>query len=552
MKLRKLVAFAAVCGTLLFVSCKKEGQDADQAHLKVVPVNSTYVVCINAKALVDKGGLAKFKDFSSYQLFKDDLMKNEPKRFKLVESLLSDTRKTGLNLDQIYAYGFTDTLTDSFVSAFSFKVDNAGKFKSTIKDLIEASDSGIENGIEEHDGYCTFRVAYSSVFVWDNDKAVLLSVTEDDYEDLSSFLKIDEANNITANVDFMEFFKVRKDVSAWIPMNSFFVKEELLGNIFSSNPSFAQMKDAKIELSLLFANEKVSLITKVWPESVMEEYYKKNDIMKSDFDASLLSYFPEKSYMAFKASYKVGNYYKMMVDGMKAYTDSLSMEEVEDEYGYHYSPYNYASILEIMNMLQDNRVAQIVGVFKGDFVGSLIDFEQGLVPMPQFALAANANIPTAIDTLVKYIPVEMKKQEDGKGYAISAGGFMNLYLTQKGEVLYFTNNKLALDAFLSDGYQKNLKDSQVGKDMLASNMYWYMNLNLDDYPALITMAARQGMGNNNFAMLSDILRTYSSFKATYDGKSTAEISLLLNSKDENSLKTIVKMIDKMASKNLAF
>ncbi len=555
MKLRNILAFAAVAAMLVFTSCKKKTDTPD--HLKVIPTNSAVVLSIEAEQLVDKGGLNKYKEFNIYKFLSKELAESEPEASKMMEEFLKNTRTTGLNLDQIFMYvRELKGEYSSSVAVFTFGVDNSTKFGNWLTTFVEKVKKDDEYKLEDKGEYKMFRIDYSTLFVWNSKVAIMIPASSymlEEEGDLGEWLKIDETNSIATNADFMTSRKKHNDVTAWLPferlMSLLDAEEQLM-----YNPILAKvdMKDASFELSLNFTDEKAAMTYSVWPESVMEKCLKEFPVIKTNFEESLYTYFPDTTYLAVKMAINPTEYYRLLVDNMRVAVDSLEAKykgEEESEDYYYYGGYEYYEYKKILEAIDNPKVDSIAKLFKGDFIGTIFGFEKGLIPMPNFAVATTLNGEQAFNDLLALLPKEIIYTKEGSYYVISTTTEdspvnIALYFGLKGDVLYLTNKKDAITNFYAQGYKKNLTSAAISGDIKSCPIYWHVNTNIEEYPGIITMSLRGYMGEEGYGILSGILKTYQAFDMKYDGKNMFEISIKQTSKKENTFKTIVNNIDK--------
>lgn len=555
MKIRNILALVALSCMLVLTGCKKETGGIPE-HLKIIPANSAMVMTINAKELVKKGGLDDYKDFELYKKAHQELVKYEPEMTKFIDEFLKDTRASGLNLDQIFAYMQRIGEYEEFF-ALTCGVDNSGKVAKWISKFHELTNED-EYELVKGNGYNAYRLDYSSILIWDDSKAVMLPIRERDEKDFpsfESFLRVDENNCITSNADFMESYNAEKDYTVWVSFKEMAANES--EEIFSQlqHATGEDWSKASFNMSLNFTNEQASFSASIMPTSIMENFQKKYPIVKTDFEESILRYFPEEFLFAFKASINIQEYYKAAVEQVTKMTDELEKKQDDDDddynYYYHYNPlidYNYMS--QLLSIIDNENVAKIVNSFKGDVVADIFGFQQGMIP--QFGIAATINGEQAFNNIIEMLPKNIELTKTGNYYSYSIPYVMTIYAGQNGDAMYITNTKDAIDNFYAQGYKENLSSSNVVSILKNNSIAYSLNLDVSKYPAVITTLLRESMGSMGYSAFSNIIEPFSSLNLIHTDKNSGELNLVLKNNKENSLKVILKAIDSYSTKMMGF
>lgn len=315
-----------------------------------------------------------------------------------------------------------------------------------------------------------------------------------------------------------------------------------------------EWKNASMDFSLNFTNDKAAFSASVWPVALAEKFQKEYPILKSDFDESLLRYFPENYFAVMKASFNVQEYYKIVIEKLNALTKELEeQDDDDDDYYYNYSPFgDYDYLMKLIAMIDNPDVAKIVGLFKGDVVADIFGFQEGMIPIPQFGVAVTINGEEAFNYLLGLLPEEITPTKVDTYYSYTIPQVMTIYAGQKGDIMYVTNTKEAIDNFYAQGYKDNLGSSSVVSYLKDSPLVYSVNLDISSYPAIATTMLRQSMGSMEYSILASLMEPFSSLNLVQTGKNSGELNLLLKENKENSLKVILKEIDSYASRLMGF
>ena len=543
MKIKNLLALLSLACVLLFASCKQEQSNAIPDHLKVIPSSSTFVLSINAKDIVDKGDLDKFKNLNLYKLAKEELADRDAKAFKFMESFLSNTRSSGLNLDQIYMFMQQLGEYQSLV-AFTFGVSNSSKLEKWLNEAKKVNNEFEEAEIIKGEGFHKFRMDRSTLLIWDDTKALLLMISEydeDRYPSPESLLTIDDEHSIVADTNFMASYNNRKDVTMWFSIEKIANRSWEMREVREQLPALYEyledVRNASFDISLAFEKGEATMSMSVWPADFIEKYNAKYPILKTDFDESLYTYFPDKNYFVAKFSLNIQEYYKMLVDAFDKIVEGQEWDENE-----------YQNMEKAAAILKSDSIANIVNIFKGDVLGSITGFQDGAIPIPYFAVGLTVNGEESFEQLAALIQqglgIELQKQ--GSYYAYPIEEDMNIYFAYKDDIVYITNQETARESFYKQGFENNISSSDISSQLKNSILYYYLNLNFNNYPATISATVNSAAAYSGYGMFSNVLSKLSDLSLTYQGGNTYNLTLKLKDNDENILKTIVKVIDEFA------
>ena len=200
--------------------------------------------------------------------------------------------------------------------------------------------------------------------------------------------------------------------------------------------------------------------------------------------------------------------------------------------------------MEEMQAVLDNPNVKIVtDALSGDVLFNIYGFAQGM-PIPLFGLAFTVKNEQAFQNLLALLPQEITEKliKNEKYYMFSQQGFA-LFMAYRDNRVFVTDDSNAIDAFTGKGQDKTLKsiaDSNLKNSLLNDISLFYINLDLDTYPPTI----------KSFITNKEALGILSYFKdASFGATSISEGNFSIRLKDEkqNSLKTIIGLVDKYAN-----
>lgn len=535
-----LLVFTAVM--LLFTSCKTAKTSLDMALS--IPDDAVFVATFNNKQIIEKGELNKFKEFNLYGIFRKEIARESDKLATMFDEFISNTRTSGLNLDQSYIYGVgKGGKNPSFKVVFMFKMDDVKTFEGKLKELMSAGGGGEEPA--NRGNYRHLNLGYDGNIVW-NDNMLYVVVGDYNWDDEDNvtdynYLFTENPKNIMANADFALLASKQHDVSFWASYSKFV---DMMGGASGlSTAAFRNMMvvditNMNLHASLNFNKGEAKLAANVTPREKVEEMLKQYKVVKSNFDNDLLKYFPEQSFTVMKMSVNVQEYIRLLKD-QAAKIAQVSREQYRERYGddddYYYDP------MEEMNEILENKSFKIISEgLEGDAVLSLYGFQQGMIPMPLASLVFNVKDKNVFDEIVSLLPEEvLRKQNDY--YAIMSGPMSFGFLAFKDNKIFATTEEEALKNFLAKGYDKNLGHSALAKDLKSDIFLWNVNIDLDAYPEHIKLMLQSTM-RREYALFQSLISIYKSL----DYKVTKDYSgeIIVKTKgDSNALKTILKNLD---------
>ncbi|MDR2064309.1 MAG: DUF4836 family protein [Prevotellaceae bacterium] len=552
MKTFKFTIIIALCSVIIYGCSKKS---ATFPHLVAVPENAAIVLSFNAKQIVEKAELNKIEQYRFYSLLEQEFDRLPAKSSKIVKDFVKDTRTSGLNLDNIFVYisnGNTDTDEyPLFYFGITVKIENLKTFENFLgnNDLIP---SQIE------DRFIDLR---EGITVQWNDEIVVISMNA--VENGIDIFNKDESKSILANELFKSEYSDKNDAYLYMEYN-FII--DFLQNVSAyyaldqtTLSNIDLYKDMSISASL--NSEKGELVAKgkMLPAEKVSELVGK--FYKTDFNPELYNYFPDKSLLAVKFAIKpldIYNYYKKTIGiGQTEETAETTTEKVEtlDEYGNvideedvvidKYSGYthSYNLLLKMFVEQHDEKITSILESFTGDFIGSMLGFSN--FPMPEFAVATGIveGKENAVINLIK----ELKFTENSDGYYSLNINNMHLYFAVNKNAACLATNTELIAKFLDKGYTSNITSAKdMGKEIKDALNYFYLNININDYPPLLKVLTGMSEQGRVFLPLLEKLKSISGRSANAND---FELKLKFTDNDYAS-KIILKGIDELAAENL--
>lgn len=477
---------ALSCGMLMLTSCSKSSDLA-----KYIPDDAIVVVNADMNTLWEKIDVDNIDNIAFIKMARQELRSENPKIAELVDNIIKDPTAAGLNLKKDVS--FYVTMQGSSMLCI---MDKSSKFEEFLQDFAQSQ--GVKVEIVKEDGYKVVSIDGSDLVVFNNKVAVV-----GQNPDIS--LKLDKKNSMLKNKNYSAYWKNHGELSAWVNMGKVLDLANMFGgDALKGMPREAvnAMKEGSFSFNIIFdkgvlrlAFETQGIDPKIW-----KDYEQK-------FNADLIKYMPEKSYLAFSVPVKM----EQLVKALESSTDDIDLNE---------------------KIVGEKTVKDLLLSFDGSFVASVFDWvaNKETSVMPMIAMAADVKDAA---TLKQMLGEAGMTQKDGL-YVVSDFGIgFEIYIALTDKVAYLTNSDAAAKQFLAGGYKDGMKE--IAKKVKEGN-YVYADLNLKHYPQSVTSLIPEGIVN----LLSGYL-DYTEARNT--SKTAGEWDFYLADKKENSLLYTLHYID---------
>jgi hypothetical protein len=514
MKSVKTLVVLLSVAMLVFYSCKKSAPP----HLAAIPAEALFVISLENKQLVNKGGLNNLAEFKLFEKLKAQIADENAATQSFFNKVILGPNETGLDVERSYIYGAS--LADDFYTAVVFKMADAAAFEAIVKELAQAKNGALPEWQDKG----TYKILHEKnvALTW-NSEFFILYAGEESLENLNfeEFFTLPQEKSILSVADFAQFRQSSSDVGFWAAYGSFLklctkLSGKRTANLLSSLPE--EYSDMYAHAYLNFENGEIKASFKMTPKEKVEALYAKYPIIKRDFNDQLLGDFSDNSYLAFKLSVDVLEYLKIM--------KSMGTDNMIDEL-----------------MLADPTFNTVLNALAGDFLFSLYGFAQGPLPIPLAGLGFTVKRQEDFDKLLALVPSRMVTAKDDH-YVIATGVMISLYVACKDNRVFVSDDADGLAAFLNKGNSKNLASGPLGESLKKSSSLFYVNLDFDSYPENIRSLAKSGLGGD----ISTVLSFLSPYKdLTVSATEDYEGIFILRFKEkENALKQVLKGIDSFA------
>jgi effector-binding domain-containing protein len=524
MKFLKLIFFLFIVGCIGVTSCKTTVSTTDQ--LILVPNNATVVFEIKGNEIFAKSGFDSPDNYNFLNFMK--LLQNDAYNF--IEKFLKGSKEVGISAEKVLFYA--SKLPNDF--ALIIPIVDKSAFENWLKktDAPEPSDEG---------EYRYIPIGDDINIAWNNSQAIISkSATR---EDLARQFKPKDDGLLAVSSDFQQFAKRNADIRLWLRYYSLI---DLYKNILpfvgddeSINRLSLWIEDLKnlsTHFYLDFEDGKITGNTSFYPVEEVNKLKKKYPLFKKEFNAEITKDIPEQSYFAFNLFIDVKEYIKIIrknVENMLLYSQipEFNIEEKKTE---------------IFEFFDSPELESVVNSLDGDILIGIHGFNKGMVAYPLASASFTVNGESAFNNILNLLPDYLYKKQDGGYYAtIVSQTFIPVYFAYKDNRVFVSNDLEAIKEFVDGAKGKTFADNPISK-MMTNKTLIYFNLNFETYPENIKILLQNIMGQE-YKFFSSFIEIYESMYISSDQDYNMEFNLQLKNKNVNSLKQILKNIDKTIS-----
>lgn len=496
----KLRIGALLMGLLLVMNSCQLSESAMSEAVTMIPQSAAMVMCVNVdnlKAQVPEGS------FSSLPF-----MENANTDSELLQMLFNDSLMTGIDEQELLLFSMSEA---QFGGALLLNDELA--FEKVVKQLIYEAELSVQIAVEEQYKSC---VLDSVVLVWNTTKALVLSSC--DKSTALSYFTQGADQSIASHRDFKAFYAERKELSFWMSMENqadFMAllpqyKQAMAMNPMANIDEMYQGVYASYHIS--FLPGELLMTGKMTPEDkaseVIAEYY--NDKPSE----RLLSAIPGESYLLMTGAMNLQGFLKI-----------------------------YKEIPQFQAMLEDPKAEAVIQSLQGDVVFSISGFAAGPMPIPNAVVGLSVEDEKLLEMLLDIDGVQTVEKD---GYTALVIQMFQVFVAQNDNILLLSTDENVIKSFAQGEKLDHSLAQSEHKKALNSAAYYYMNLNLNDYPAALTMLL-QGKVGDKFSQVNQAMSLDEVYAFYETSSCESEVHLTLKDKEKNSLTALVEMMQVILS-----
>lgn len=515
-----------------------------QEHFKLIPKNTFVVVTADLKSLAEKANSKEWKNLFMTKKMEESA-KDDAENAKFFKDVMSNPLSMGIDpFSDIYMFVEMPSGEDySPKVGVAFAVRSSSDLEAVLMKIPEKN-LRLKKEVVAKDGYKVFRLDNDALIAWRDKAGVFIAVNGEDasMKYAESIMKLDPKESLAENKHFRSFANEQHDMGAFLNYAALMNNPQVAkGMAMSGTMAYVDaFKEAIMEVNADFEKDKIAITTKYVNES--KEAEKFNVLSDSKMSSGTLKTLTTKNPLA---------YFGFAIDAKKM----LDWMEKDEFIG--------KGMNEVcMNMgLTKDELKNLLG---GEFAATLNDFTmqtstrqrynwEATGPdgpqmeeyvdtsmMPEFSLSISIKDKAVLQKVLTKIGLP----KDPAGYYAIREDGMNFYICETNSGITVTNGTEVASTLAS---KKELASAIGGKAAeLAgkSNMAFYMNLTLSEYPAVLRDELKKGMGDD----YAQFEKYFSMFKFTeaYGDQKNGNMNIMMTESNDNSLWRIIKASDEVA------
>lgn len=521
--------------SLLLTSCSSTPEG-----LKTVPNDANFVGVVDVYSLYKKGDLQQVRNFEAFKMLQKEIRSESKNLSDFIDQILEDPTKTGINLKKdVFFYNVGD-FKEGQTACISFELSSEADFSKFLQKILDETKMELEIKKSEKYSYINYT---TTTIAWDKDKALIVSDTRYGNQDesekyVSRLMNLPASEQISKDSSFKKFYQDKKDVSFWLGMQK--LQEQAFGTNLFQELGY-DFTDSYLSLFLSFEDKYISLKTNFQPGEEYAKRLKEYDMYGKSFNKDLFKFLPKQTYITSGMAINPQGFYKYLGD-LKHF--SFIEEQInENKFGF--------TLKEIFDGLGGSVLFNLSGFEKIKYTrekfwyeyenqderqeGELIEDER---LFPIMGLVLDLNGSQAVEKILQVVGDEVEKTEDY--YYFLFDGKYPLYFTFNDKLFFITSSEKGIKSFKNGGLPSdNLKETEIASQISKHSVYYYLNLNYDEYPELLRKELNFTRNEEVSRIWIDILKE-AEFKQidNYSGE------LIIRFKKEgNSLNTILQGVD---------
>jgi hypothetical protein len=521
MKFFKSIFFLFLLGCIFITSCQTNVSNGGK--LSLIPADASIVYEINGNEIFAKSGLNDPDNYNFLNIVK--LLNGDG--YKFLESIFKNSKDAGISADKVLVY--ISKLPDY---AVNISILDKQIFENWLKkaEAPEPSDG---------DEFRYISVSDDINIAWNDDLLVISGNST--HEKLAERFKSQKDGLLATNADFQQFASKNSDLRLWLKYSFFIDFYEKLGILSDLQEKsffrFDEFVNIITHSYLNFEDGKITGSMSLSPSQEVKKFKEKFPFFKKSLNKEIFKDMPEQSYLAFNLFINVEEYVNFLrqnVDGLTTeIADPIFDKLIENK------------LEEIAGFIKSPELELITESLEGDMLLSIHGFNSGIITYPLASASFTVNGESAFKNILSLIPQSIYTLQDGY-YSISANKtFIPVYFAYKDDRVFVSNDLDAVKVFVDGPKGKTFADNPISA-IMADKMMLYVNLDYETYPDNIKMLLQSVM-EHNYNIFTSSIEIYESMYFSSDTEYNSEFNLKLKNKNVNSLKQILKNLDKTLS-----
>lgn len=502
---------------LIITSCSKAPE-----NVTMIPSDAHFVTVYNIPSLINKAELFNANQLDAVKKLRANRKDFKDGEIKIIDRIFERPLSIGLNYEKDwFSFYLDEDENEERYFGMAISVIQEESVTDFIKELLDAS-----NEVYEVKDKGTFKYTLTekrTAFAWDKEKLLILG--EESYRgDENSLLKKIESlfllapeKQLVKNSEFKEFYKGKKDISLWLSSNIF--KEEREFKQFEEEYDidasdnfmsfFLEFEEGQIDIDASFSgNESIT--------SILED----NQILGDDFNENILEHFSDDNLSLTTLSINTTKLFDRIKDNSMVAMGNMSKVTPQE-------------FLENMG----GSIAFVVSNIEGT------NASYGL--KPSMSLIFDIKDKALIEELISIAPKDSYNEKDGY-YEINSGRSSEnqMFFTFNSTACLISNKEDLIQKFnTGKNIANNLADSDIVSEIDDNGLFFNVLLDEDKISDEVKASIERGQSSAEKEMMNVLKQLSESIDFKLSNKNTANLSLKIQDKEQNSLKVIIETFD---------
>jgi hypothetical protein len=527
--MKKLFQYCSIFIVILFLgSCTKKDD-----YTILIPTDADFVALINPKSIAEKGNFNKIDQYKFYQFASSELKNQDVAINELLTKIKENPTSAGIDvISPIYLFG--QKINGKNMVAMITNMRDKDDFEENLKTIYKGLYKNDVNFVN-NDGFSTIEGFNKPFMAWNKSQFIVIvsefGVGEKPIKDYFTKIINDKHSLAEENNSFADFVKKSQDINLWYTGNflkNFSKRDE------NSTKNLDFTKSSWVNL-ISFTSDGINFTQKFHPDAITKVELEKRPMWKSKINTDFFKYFPAQSYMNVGIGIYPSNS-RYIFENENFLTDFL------EQYDFDLDKLEQSFEGEALFSIFDFEVGKAFN--PKDFFGKKEEFIKQTV-FPQFVLAGKMKNDIFFNEFIKSHQDKIKRV--GGYYMLPITSTKTIYLTYKGNIMYFTNNLTEMNQFLNNHVNPTNFVTTTYATEAKNSMFGYVNLNFANYPQQVQNYIYQQVPFGNTKEMQDILSNldYIDYRVSDEYTKTGKIHM--KKSDKNSLEVILLLLDEAYS-----
>lgn len=498
---------------LMFNACSENTSISTQGIENSIPASSKAVLLINSGQLMDKADYASLKNTNMFSDAIEEIKNDVPQ----LAEILNDPNSMGINMNlNVGMFSEIESIDpDQMGLSMILPIGDAKLFDEKLKTIMKDIQS------EEKEGRITYSLSPEAKLIHDDKIALITSISDE--QKLNEIFN-PTSSNITTDANFAKHFKEGKDFMVWFQL------DEIIDQ---------SLKASGMQDEVISALAMMQLDEKILKNNYLSAYY---DFAQGEIDAGLQldpSELMMEEVLVMLPDGSSTDFSKYISDDGLAgvFTMALDLDKIVE----FAAKRGYDQMADMYLKTLDLSLEKIRSYLKLEMAAAIYPTDGE----PDFLMAMGIKDQDNVSKLLEKYGLFMGLIKEGDYYIIPgqepmdpSDERMDIFVSVKEDAILVSNNKTMITG---QSIANNNIISELQKGWMGS--YWNEKL--------LSESGLSGAGmiplNKGMDQALNAIMQYNEMKGTkiLADKTNISMKVELKNKDQNSLKTILQLLEKL-------